>query len=299
MSQENADLPPAVSPTATGPAGPRFEGKVGAFYFLALLGRGEPRGLPGAATRTVRFQQSAHGRPLDDVTVDATNTDGSDAFLDIQAKRTINFTRADPDFADVVRRLWATAQKPHFSTTRYQLAVALARTSTRIERDCQQVLQWARQLIGGESFAAHMQRPGFASDGMRAFVDAFQHHLANAGVRTDDETVWRLLQRFQLLVFDFEAPGSDDDHRGREQGRGMLALEQASRATDLWPILADEALACDAAGGEVDRPTLIRNLEQTHGFRFGDRPDLRAIHRRPRRHKGQHRRRSTVAGRID
>jgi hypothetical protein len=280
VSQGNAELPHAVSPAAAGPAGALFEGKVGAFYLLTLLGHGESRGLPGAVARAVRFQQSAHGRPLDDVTIDATNVDGSDAFLDIQAKRTINFTRSDENFADIVPRLWGTAQKPEFAAARYEMAVAIARTSTRIERDCQQVLQWARQLESGESFAAHMQLSGFASNGMREFVDAFRHHLAAAGAPSDDETVWRLLRRFQILVFDFEAPGSDYDHRARERGRAVLAPDQANRAADLWSILTDEALAHDATGGEVNWQSLADTLAQKHGLRFGARPDLRAVHAR-------------------
>ena len=238
--KEAPHLPPPVSPAASGPAGARFEGKVGAFYLLASsLGRA------ARASRyrrpRVRFQQSAQGRPLDDVTIDAINADGSDAFLDIQAKRTINFTRGDVNFADVVRQLQSTSQKQQFETSRYEMAVAIARTSTRIERECQQALQWARRLSNGASFAAHMQRPGFASNGMREFVDAFRHHLAATGAATDDETVWGLLRRFQILVFDFEAPGSDYDHRARERGRTVLAIDQTSRAADLWSILTDEA----------------------------------------------------------
>ncbi len=280
VTRDNSNLPAAVSPVASGPAGARFEGKVGAFYFLALLAGGEPRGLAGAVARTVRFQQSPHGRPLDDVTVDGISADGSEAFLDIQAKRTINFTAGDSDFADVVRRVWATAQKPQFATARYELAVAIARTSTPIERVCQQVLQWARQLATAASFAANIQRPGFATNGMRAFVEAFRHHLAVAGAPTDDETVWRLLRRFQILAFDFEAPGSDYDHRARERGRAVLAPDNAHRAADLWSVLTDEALACDAAGGEIERPMLVRSLEQTHRFQFADRSDLRPVHAR-------------------
>jgi hypothetical protein len=280
VSVESASRPNAVSPAASGPAGARFEGKVGAFYFLALLGSGEPRGLPGAAARAVRFQQSAQGHPLDDVTIDAISADGSKAFLDIQAKRTINFTRSDANFADVVRQLWATSQKQNFETSRYEMAVAIARTSTRIERDCQQVLQWARRLSDGASFAAHMQRAGFASNGMREFVDAFRHHLAGIGASTDDETVWRLMRRFQILVFDFEAPGSDYDHRARERAQTILAQDQTSRAADLWSILTDEALLYDAVGGEVDYPALSRDLEQKHGLRFSDRPDLHLVHTR-------------------
>jgi hypothetical protein len=162
------------------------------------------------------------------------------------------------------------------------MAVAIARTSTRIERDCQQVLQWARQLESGGSFAAHMELPGFASNGMREFVEAFRHHLAAAGAPPDDETVWGLLRRFQILVFDFEAPGSDYDHRARERGRAVLAPEQAGRAADLWSILTDEALACDATGGEVNRQSLADTLAQQHGLRFGQRADLRAVHARPK-----------------
>jgi hypothetical protein len=247
---------------------------------LALLAGSEPRGLPGAVVRAVRFQQAADDRPLDDVTVDALNADGSEAFLDLQAKRTINFTRSDTNFADVVRRLWATAQKPRFATHRYEMAVAVARSSTRIERDCQQVLQWARELTDAGTFAAQIGRAGFASDGMRDFVEAFRHHLAADNAPSDDATVWRLLRRFLILPFDFEAPGSEYDHRARERARLTLAPEDASRAADLWSVLSDEALVCDASGGAVDRPALVQKLTQTHGFRLGQRPDLRQFHAR-------------------
>ena len=280
MSQEDLDHPPVAPPAAAGPAGPRFEGMVGAFYFLALLGQGEPRGLAGAVVRKIRFQQSAHGRPLDDVTIDAVNADGTDAFLDIQAKRTIDFTVSNQDFADIVRRFWATAQKPAFGTTRYEVAVAIARTSVRIERQCQQVLQWARQLTDGELFASQMELRGFASESMRAFVEAFRHHLASAGAPTDNETVWRLLRRFKILVFDFESPGSDYEHRARERGSALLGPGEAIRAAELWSVPIDEALACDAAGGEVDRPTLVENLARKYGLQFGPRPDLHAVHAR-------------------
>jgi hypothetical protein len=278
VSEVSADPLHAAPPAASGPAGPLFEGKVGAFYLLDLLGSGEPRGLPGATARSVRFQQSPHGRPLDDITIDAVNADGSDAFLDIQAKRTINFTRGDTNFADVVGRLFATSQKEEFATARYEMAVAIARTSTRIERDCQQVLQWARRLGDGATFAAHMQRAGFASNGMREFVDTFRYHLGKLGAPTDDETVCRLLRRFKILVFDFEAPGSDYDFRARERSRTVLPSDQAGRAADLWSILTEKALSYDAVGGETGRTDLIRDLGHEHGLRFGDRPDLKQVH---------------------
>jgi len=89
---------------------------VGAFYLLSLLGGTEPRGLPGATVQTVAFQQYASGRPLDDVIIEATNADGSAAVLEIQAKRALTFTASEDEFGDVVKRMWASAQKPEFKT---------------------------------------------------------------------------------------------------------------------------------------------------------------------------------------
>jgi hypothetical protein len=275
VSENDANPNSIAPPSATGPAGPRFEGKVGAFYLLALLGSSEPRGLPGARVKSVRFQQAAHGRPLDDMTVEAVNADGSPAFLDIQAKRTIDFISSNAEFADVVRRLLASSQKPEFRTSRYELAVAIARTSTRIERHCQEVLHWARQLTTAASFAAHMQLQGFSSAGMRTFLVSFRQLVTQAGGNADEETVWTLLRHFQILVFDFESVGSDYDHRARERARTVLAPDQADRAADLWSVLADVALARAAAGGDLDHSTLARELGQIHGFRVGQSPDLR------------------------
>jgi hypothetical protein len=114
-----------------------------------LLTSGEPRALPNAVARSIQFQGAVDDRPFDDVIVKALDADGSSAILEVQAKRTIDFTASDCEFLDVVRRLWAAAQKPEFQSSRYEMAVAIARTSTQIERSCQEVLHWARKHSGG------------------------------------------------------------------------------------------------------------------------------------------------------
>lgn len=267
-------------PSSTGGAGPWFEGKVGAFYLLSLLASGEPRGLPGAVTTSVQFQQVPAGRPLDDFTITAANANGSKAFLEIQAKRSLDFTKSDTEFQDVVRRMWVAAQKPEFVSERYELAVAIARTTTRIERACQEVLHWARQLPDGEAFAKHIARKNFASDPMRDFVEVFKNNLRKAGAPTDDDTVWRMLRRFQILVFDFESPGSDYEHRARERARMALAPDQAGRATELWPILDARAMELARAGGTTTASELETDLGNVHGLRFSPRADLRPVLRK-------------------
>jgi energy-coupling factor transporter ATP-binding protein EcfA2 len=280
VSKKRANPSQAAAPAATGNAGPQFEGKIGAFYLLSLLSGSEPRGLPGATIRTVEFQQRGSGRPLDDVVVQATNADGSAATLEIQAKRTLTFTASDEEFREVVGQMWEAAQKPEFASNRYELAVAIARTTTRVEHACQEVLHWARQLPDAETFVAHIARKKFASDAMRDFVGVFRANLKAAGAPTDDETVWRLLRCFQILPFDFESPGSDYEYRARERARFVLSTDQSNRAAELWPILIDHAGACARAGGARARPDVVTPLEQQHELRFGQRADLRAVDNR-------------------
>lgn len=278
---EEAHQPPQIAPpSATGGAGPQFEAKVGAFYALSLLSGGEPRGVPGATIRTVEFQQRVAGHPLDDIVIKAINRDGSAATLEIQVKRSLTFTLSDGEFRQVVGQIWEAAQRTDFESTRYGLAAAIARTTTRIERACQEVLHWARQVPDGATFAEHIGRPGFASNEMREFVEVFRANLALAGAPTDDETVWRLLRRFQILVFDFESPGSDYEHRARERAGWLLSPDQADRAADLWSALIEYVGDSARAAGAKTRPELVSALQAERGYRFGELPDVRPVYAR-------------------
>jgi len=115
---------------------------------------------------------------------------------------------------------------------------------------------------------------------MRRFVEAFRHHLAAAGAPTDAETVWRLLRRFQILAFDFEAPRSAYENVVRERARMALADDQLHRAGELWLVLADEAQARGTAGGDADRTSLLERLLKQYGFRFDTQRDLLSVRRK-------------------
>lgn len=264
---ESIAEPNPVAPAAAGNAGAHFEAAVGAYYLLATVAGAEPRGLPGATITTVAFQQRMAKHPLDDVVVHATGHDGSAATLEIQAKRSMVFTASDAEFADVVKQLWAAAQKPEFESTRYETAVAISRTTTRVEHAIQDVLHWAR-VQDAAAFHANVQRKGFASDQMRDFVKVFRANLAKCGAPDDDVTVWKLLSRFQVLVFDFEAVGSAFEHFARERSRHVLAPSQASRAAELWNALIRSAASNGRAAGEQTRQSIIGSLAAEGGYQF-------------------------------
>ena len=232
----------ATSPASSGPAGSHFEGQVGAHYLLSMLTGSEPRGLPGTVIDRIELQRAAEGRPLDDVIIHAHDARGKPAVLEIQVKRSITFAPGDSIFRAIVGQIVEASHRPDFWTSCYELAIATARTSRKIDGAYQDVLTWARQLTDAATFMARIARPGSANDDMRTFVRTFKAHLRDAGSPDDDETVWRLLRKLQILVFDFTAQGSASEELAKERAVRALHPDDALRAGNLWKTLVELAL---------------------------------------------------------
>ena len=260
LSNGGSAEPRGVSPASSGPAGSHFEAQVGASYLLALLTGGEPRGLPGMVIDQLELQRASEGRPLDDVIVHAHDRSGATAVLEIQVKREIAFSPADGVFRDVVQQIAAATGRPDFWTSRYKLAVATAKTSAKISGPYQDVLTWARQLGSATTFIERINRAGSANDNMRTFVRTFRTRLQDVGAPHDDQTVWRLLRRFQILVYDFTAPGSADGSRARDRAALALHPDDAAHAATVWTELVELALRVAAAGGDRTRAALLEDF---------------------------------------
>jgi hypothetical protein len=260
-----------TSPSSSGPAGSLFEGQVGAFFLLSLLVRAEPRGLPGAIIDRVEFQRAPEGHPLDDVIVHAHDAQGKPAVLEIQVKKGISFAPRDPIFRSVVGQIVQASRKPEFLTGRYELAVAISKTSHKIDGAYQDVLTWARELGDAATFMSRINRPGSANDAMRTLVNTFRSHLREEGAAHDDESVWRVLRRLQILVFDFTATGSISEELAKERAVRALHPDDASRADELWTVLTELAIKIAAAGGDRTRDGVIGDLQQKSFRLAGDR----------------------------
>lgn len=260
------------SPASIGPAGALFEVQVGAHYLLTMLAGSEPRGLAGTVISSVEFQRESDGRPLDDVIIHATNRNGTPAVLEIQAKRTVDFTPSDSVFKSVVKQVAKAATLSEFDANRYELAVAIERTSTKIERVYQEVLSWARSRSSSDTFAAHIKREGYANKDMSKFVETFRNNLKLADAPHDDAAVWRILRRFQILVFDFNQRGSTYELLARERVAGLLSSKDRNRAPDLWNTLTSKDFACNAKGGDYNAVSLREELSDEFGYCWaGDR----------------------------
>lgn len=265
------------NPASTGPAGAHFESEVGAHYLLTMLAASEPRGLPGTSVLRVEFQRGDEGFPLDDVIVHARDVNaGKNVSLQIQVKRSITFSANDAVFKKTVSQIAKAISGSGFWEERNELAIATARTSRKIDAAYQDVLRWARQLGSAKAFFDRLNRSGAGNDDMRTFVRTLRDHLRDAGANHDDETVWKVLARLQILVFDYTAVGSANAELSRDRCMRVLSPETSSMAPALWNTLISltETVAADA--GDRDLPRLRIDLS-AQGFAFAPRGSSKLV----------------------
>lgn len=227
-----------------------------------MLVGAEPRGLPATIIDRVEFQRAAEGYPLDDVIVHAHDSSGNAATLEIQVKRGVTFAPADEIFEKVVGQIAKASVTPDFWNSRHELGIAVSRGSHKIDGSYQEVLAWSRQLGDAQTFFDRIARPGSANDDMRGFVNTFRTHLKGAGPAHDSETVWKLLRRLQIFVFDFTATGSASEQLAKERAVRALPSEDALRAGDLWKNLIELALDIAKSGGGRKRDQLVAELKE-------------------------------------
>ncbi|WP_205676616.1 hypothetical protein [Aquitalea aquatilis] len=216
----------------------------------------------------VSLQQANAGHPLDDVVIHAhDNLTGKPAVLEVQVKRSITFSAADPVFRKVVSQIVEASKRTDFLTQRYELAIATTKGSRKIDGAYQDVLTLARQIGDAATFAAEIDLAGVANDDMRAFVKTFRSHLRDEGLPDDKETVWLLLRRLQILTFDFTAPGSASHDLALERAVRLLHTDDGSRAGGFWTSLIELAIDVAKSGGDRTHETALQSLAQL-GYRF-------------------------------
>ena len=249
-----------TSPASTGGSGALFEAQVGAAYLLSMLLEVDARGLPNCQVESIQLQRGQEGYPLDDVIVHGQDRSGKAATLEIQVKRSITFAPSDEVFQDVVKQIKGAVDGPGFWENNHQLAVAIARTSQKIETAYQDVLSWARNIEDARTFHARLARGGEANDAMRSFVSTFRNNLKAAGAADDDETIWKVLRRFHILVFDFTASDSASAELMHERALRALQSVGIDEARNLWSRLTELSLQIAIHAGHRTRHSLMVDL---------------------------------------
>jgi hypothetical protein len=209
------------------------------------------------------------------VVVHAETAQGKPATIALQVKRPITFTASDVQFQKVVGQIAETARTEDFWDSNYDLAIAIARSSQKIDGPYQDVLAWARDLGDAATFFSRLRRKGAANDDMRNFVGTFRANLTKAGYPDDEEAAWRLLRRLQILHFDFTAQGSANLALVHERVLHLLHPDEASKAVSFWSVLVQCAIELGTTGGETTKE-LLRADPRIEAFRLAGRSSLAA-----------------------
>jgi len=260
------------SPASRGGAGAYIEGELGAIYLLAMLARAEPRGLPGSQIGRVRFQGVEEGFALDDIVVHGNSAAGP-SLLEIQSKRTIKFSPKDSVFREVCEQIAKAVANSTLNEDLHQLAVATQRTSYKISGPYQDVLAWARAVDTSAAFFNRLEAEGVASPDMRKFVASFRTHLVAAGITDDNDVIWHIVRRFQILEFDFESSAPLARTYALDRARLVLAPEDSAKADALWSTLIEIALETAKAGSSLDHEKLREKILHK-GFRLAGERDF-------------------------
>ncbi len=256
------------SPTSSGPAGSHFEGQVGAHYLLTMLEKSDPRGFPGMQISGVSLQRAAEGHPLDDVVVRGQLNSGKTSILEIQVKRSISFSPSDHVFCDVITQIGKAFHNLDLSGTRHQFAVATARSSAKAYGPYQDIINWAKAVESSKLLMERVNRSGVGNASMRIFVETIRTHLSLGEIDSNDETIWQILRRFQILVFDFESAESASEELARERCRTLLHPDEKSKANALWSALVEHAVASASVGGSLDTQKLLEYVATVKSLRL-------------------------------
>lgn len=155
---------------------------------------------------------------------------------------------------------------PSFFESRRELAVATSQHSRQIDGPYQDVLTWAREFGDAVTFHRRLALPRVSNSAMRTFVSTFSAHLKSNGAPHDNETVWKILRRFQIQVFDFTATGSSSEDLAKERAVRVLTPGEGHKASELWHLLIERSIQIAASGGDRPREQLQREFSDSFQF---------------------------------
>lgn len=259
------------SPETTGGAGTTYETQVATCYMAALLVGGEAFGLEAAFAESVAVQRKEFGDPLDDVVVIARRSDGTNARLQLQAKRSLRVSdgASNTDFREVVRACFELlgSQAFQFGVDRFGAATEhITDTTYRYTRKLSQV---ARTSANEEEFKRQTSVPGtLGASTIKVFEDV-QSVLRDVAEREPtDRELWDFWRHFLMLRI--ETTGEGATHRAIAIGQIGYALvpEQRDQATNVFDALEAIARQSNANAGALSRSTLVDRL--TGRFRYRD-----------------------------
>jgi len=250
------------NPFSTGGGGAHFEAHVQATFVALMLTGGYAPCLPCWPIKKIRLQGKSAGYNTDDVIVFVENPGtGEQCKLLGQIKRSINITKNDETFGEVIKAAWGDFNNPEvFIKGRDRFALITGPLNVTDTKDTRTVLEWARSLDNADEFFKNIDLAKVSNDGKRTKLEAFKTNIKKANDDNDveDKTIYAFLKHFHLLGFDL------DIKSGVTLALMHSLIGQSSRdnAAYIWTQLVDEVQSTNKNAGTITPEKLPEDLKE-------------------------------------
>ncbi len=255
------------NPVSSSGAGTNFENHVQVFFALLMITNGLLPGIPAENFLAMQFQGKVKGFQTDDMIMYYKDT-GSDKEKKIlaQIKHSINVTKNDKLFYDVIRAAWFDFNNEKvFNKKTDAFALITGPLSKRDITDTRVVLEWARYAPDSKDYLNKIYKVNFSSTVKINKYEAFKSNLikSNNYQEITDEIIHDFLRHFYILGFDL------DVQFGMHYSLLCSILQNyTDRPKDLWNQVLQEVVFLNQNAGKLSKnalPVRIRECLKSEG----------------------------------
>lgn len=257
----------AASVISTGGGGNDFERRVGAYFLALLLTKSFTPLFSDSAPVRVHFQARRLGWQIDDLVVETRSEAGQTHKIAAQVKRTFTLSSSDEECKKTLTAAWQDFNNVAlFQQGRDAIVLVTYLGTNRIQHDVRWLVGQARAAGTAADFLARRQGQGTLNKQAKADYETIKAILDDAnGAPVADESVWRFLQVFHILSFDFQDAAAKDE-------ASILSILATLRSQDAeidaaatsWSELIDFAGLAATEGRSVELATLPERARNRH-----------------------------------
>jgi hypothetical protein len=264
MSKLNKQL---SNPFSSGGGGFNFETRVQASFVTLMLSGGFAPCLPPWQIKKIKLQGKYLGYDTDDAIIYVESPDKKqERKLLCQIKHSINITKTNKIFGEVINSAWNDSQKDNlFEKGKDLIALITGPLSYTDINDTRTILEWARSESNAEEFLRKVNETNLSSNSKREKLIVFRTHLKNAnnGMDVKDEDLWQFMKSIYLLGYDL------DIQTGVTLSllQSLIGQYSLEGAHSLWTQIVDEVQSANQNAGTITIDSIrddIRSAFKSH-----------------------------------
>jgi len=194
------------NPLSVSGSGVFFENHVQSAFAVLLLTDGYAPCLPLHPIKKIKLQGKYLGYNTDDLIIYSNDSKGNEFKILGQIKHSIQITKKDPIFSDVINAAWNDFNNPKiFNSNSDVIALITGPLSAVDIENVRWLLEEARHSEDSRDFINKVEMANFSSKIKKSKLDTFRIQLekSNNGKISDDQ-LWCFLKHFYLLGYDLD-----------------------------------------------------------------------------------------------